>query len=422
MIQAAANSCGVTLPYWNWAIDHSAEGALQSAVWGPTRYGALNITTDTEVVNLTQWEQTRESQFSGKRVRDGQFGDGSAFGDEPIMRDWTGAPISTQSLDTLMTDLEIRETNKDVASSFPAAAPGANTSGFVTLVEQNFHNTMHCAIGGFMCTFISPYDPVFFLHHTFVDKIWKDWQDTHLDAHERYWASSSDWQLPSLLCGDQDNISSTDVEVSMHMTGSMNGVVNYWDRTENFACGDDWPKIQCCMDAVTQAGKWHEVARLQAGDGDVSDMCSPLNPSEFAHNQMWLNTLRDLGHMTQAEVDAALEAQHQDADQVNDALNVLPFEDFSKTTTCERSLCFAVTTGRWRNKLQGVCRRIQRRLQDSDRCWPSQSQSQSQGQSQSQSQDQSQSQSQTQSATASTDANDDDNDDGDGNEADEVDD
>jgi hypothetical protein len=41
------------------------------------------------------------------------------------------------------------------------------------------HNLIHIWVGGSMVPITSPNDPVFFLHHCFVDKLWADWQSLH---------------------------------------------------------------------------------------------------------------------------------------------------------------------------------------------------------------------------------------------------
>jgi hypothetical protein len=38
------------------------------------------------------------------------------------------------------------------------------------------HNRVHAWVGGSMIPITSPNDPVFFLHHCFMDKLWSDWQ------------------------------------------------------------------------------------------------------------------------------------------------------------------------------------------------------------------------------------------------------
>ena len=41
------------------------------------------------------------------------------------------------------------------------------------------HGTVHIAVGGQMATERSPADPLFWLHHANVDRLWARWQDRH---------------------------------------------------------------------------------------------------------------------------------------------------------------------------------------------------------------------------------------------------
>jgi len=43
------------------------------------------------------------------------------------------------------------------------------------------HNLVHMWVGGSMTPFTSPNDPVFWLHHCYVDRLWSDWQILHPD-------------------------------------------------------------------------------------------------------------------------------------------------------------------------------------------------------------------------------------------------
>lgn len=49
-------------------------------------------------------------------------------------------------------------------------------TGFQTLIEGVVHGGTHNAIGGDMKGAASPTDPLFWLHHAFIDKTWADWQ------------------------------------------------------------------------------------------------------------------------------------------------------------------------------------------------------------------------------------------------------
>jgi len=52
-------------------------------------------------------------------------------------------------------------------------------SGFRATFEQSAHDLFHYYIGGNFDTFASVYDPLFMLHHSFVDKIFAAWQNCH---------------------------------------------------------------------------------------------------------------------------------------------------------------------------------------------------------------------------------------------------
>jgi len=379
MLQAAANSCEVTLPWWNWALDHGEAGASNPAVWGPDRYGALNITTPAQGWDLMEWDfivpwaeplieqfgpgfRNFIGNFQAQLVEDGKFGSNSEFASQPLLRGMTDGIISPLSYGALLVRLNIEsENNVDIADVFRRGNPaeGDFSQGFVGNVEGNFHNGQHCAIGGFMCSFqlTAPYDPVFYLHHAMVDKIWKSWQDTHLDVQgdERHWANDfADMDLPNNVCSEQATVPAADVEVSTHMTGTQYGAVNYWERQTDFDC-DNFAAISCCMDVITDRDQWHQVARVEAGPDDVSDICSPMNPSEMAHNEQWLSSLVTLEVMTQLQVDAKLESLRGSMTILNDEVRKLPFDHFSEVTQCEKKLCMAITTGPAEHTIQGVC-------------------------------------------------------------------
>jgi tyrosinase len=49
-------------------------------------------------------------------------------------------------------------------------------AGFQTSLEGTVHAGTHNAVGGDMAGSASPTDPLFWLHHAFIDKTWADWQ------------------------------------------------------------------------------------------------------------------------------------------------------------------------------------------------------------------------------------------------------
>ena len=60
-----------------------------------------------------------------------------------------------------------------------------NYTQFTTLLES-YHNTVHGAVGGIMNDImLSPSDPVFWMHHAEVDRIWSIWQANPANRNKR---------------------------------------------------------------------------------------------------------------------------------------------------------------------------------------------------------------------------------------------
>jgi len=55
--------------------------------------------------------------------------------------------------------------------------PGAGC--FEAVCEGSLHNPVHRWVGGNMAEASSPNDPVFFLHHAFIDLLWERWKKQH---------------------------------------------------------------------------------------------------------------------------------------------------------------------------------------------------------------------------------------------------
>jgi len=64
------------------------------------------------------------------------------------------------------------------ASVINGIMASADFTAFTAALEGP-HGWVHNAVGGTMATSTSPADPVFWLHHGFIDKLWADWQVAH---------------------------------------------------------------------------------------------------------------------------------------------------------------------------------------------------------------------------------------------------
>ncbi|MET9957380.1 tyrosinase family protein [Streptomyces sp. NPDC006339] len=150
----------VALPYWDWTADRTAGSSL----WAPDFLGGTG------------------------RARDGQVTDG------PFARAagrWT-VTVRVDGRDYLRRDLGAGgrqlPTRAEVDSvlameTYDTAPWNSSSDGFRNHLEGwrgvNLHNRVHVWVGGQMATGVSPNDPVFWLHHAFVDKLWADWQARH---------------------------------------------------------------------------------------------------------------------------------------------------------------------------------------------------------------------------------------------------
>ena len=66
-------------------------------------------------------------------------------------------------------------------ATYDSAEFNSDAPGFRNLLEgwigpASLHNSVHVWIGGDMQLATSPNDPVFYLHHCNVDRIWSAWQ------------------------------------------------------------------------------------------------------------------------------------------------------------------------------------------------------------------------------------------------------
>ncbi len=76
--------------------------------------------------------------------------------------------------------------NRDLGANGPLPTPAKMIavqliSDFLLYSDEvergNVHRGAHVWTGGAMPTPLSPRDPIFYLHHTFVDKLWAQWED-----------------------------------------------------------------------------------------------------------------------------------------------------------------------------------------------------------------------------------------------------
>ncbi|MFF3751701.1 tyrosinase family protein [Streptomyces sp. NPDC002018] len=161
----------VTVPYWDWTADNTPAAALWSEdfLGGTGRAGDLKVMTGPFAHDTGHWT-----------IRGGVT-------DRPyLMRDLgrPSAPIALPTRDELAWAMnepvyDAAPWDSTVTSGFRNRLEGWMSGG----VERwRNHNRVHRWVGGQMLGAASPSDPVFWLHHSFVDLLWDRWQRMHPDA------------------------------------------------------------------------------------------------------------------------------------------------------------------------------------------------------------------------------------------------
>lgn len=158
----------VSIPYWDWTTDNTPAASLwaEDFLGGNGRRGDRRVMTGAFARGEGNWR-------IDAGVTDGDF----------LTRDF-GRPSSPVSLPS----------KQDVAEALRDAVYDAepwssvSTKGFRNRIEGwgirgsrgiSNHNRVHRWVGGVMLGSGSPDDPVFWLHHAFMDRLWDRWQKAH---------------------------------------------------------------------------------------------------------------------------------------------------------------------------------------------------------------------------------------------------
>ncbi|MBA4141821.1 MAG: tyrosinase family protein [Nitrosospira sp.] len=157
-LRRAVNDTQFRIPYWDWATDAELDEPVTSSIWSNANLGQfaggdwrIRLEMNLRTGDLRRANRSLE-RFLG---RDGRL---------PRRND-VRAVIREQSV-------------------YDSAPFNSSSGGMRNLVEgwignARIHNNVHVWVSGDMALSSSPNDPVFFLHHCNVDRIWAAWQEAH---------------------------------------------------------------------------------------------------------------------------------------------------------------------------------------------------------------------------------------------------
>jgi hypothetical protein len=233
-------------------------------------------------------------------------------------------------------------------------------------IERDLHNGFHGAVGGWgggttghMSSFVSPYDPMFFMHHGFIDFLWSKWQAVHVDETDRL-HRQDDLMYELLWDGHQNVFPVSDIAMNLdilddnHDTPDVQekACVVYHERHHgDNACGAQWAHIQSCLNTLIEAERLHEVPRIKESTS-VGDVCSAINPVQADFDRRWLETMVAMGMLDDHRVEEILQWEST----LNTDIEArTPTLDEADASACDMKLCFHTET------LFNICAEITQR-------------------------------------------------------------
>lgn len=169
-LQDATGSC-IYIPYWDWERD--AEWESESDIMHPATFGTWGATSESgcTVDGITNYH--RPFRFTSPGVDNGPNG--------CVTRDFLEGFSFTgesQIVAMIMNYEQYADTTGNAAGQDQDnPAEVGTTNSFRVEFENGAHMLVHGIIAGHMGTNWSPSDPIFYLHHANVDRIWTMWQD-----------------------------------------------------------------------------------------------------------------------------------------------------------------------------------------------------------------------------------------------------
>lgn len=155
----------VTLPYWDWSAP--SQHPERAPIWGDDAFGGNGMGPACCVV--TGVFKAYKPRYPEASCLKRSFSGGTTIAALP----------STEELRTVLNQ--------------------STTYDSMRRAIEGLQGSVHIYIGGHMATIYAPNDPLFFLHHAFVDKLWADWQTLEPEHRAAYGGESKNGSLATLL-------------------------------------------------------------------------------------------------------------------------------------------------------------------------------------------------------------------------------
>ncbi|MCQ4041456.1 tyrosinase family protein [Streptomyces rubrisoli] len=176
----------VSVPYWDWTTDQ----ALDSPLWADDFMGGNGRKGDRMVVtgpfaHANGWRINTSVVPQGVPALNGHYSvDDRRFLTRDLGANIDRLPTARELEDTLALKVYDSEPFNHLAGGeAPFHSFRNHLEGYVTFPWEprtaKLHSRGHRWSGGHMGYIASPNDPLFFLHHCFIDRCWAVWQQRH---------------------------------------------------------------------------------------------------------------------------------------------------------------------------------------------------------------------------------------------------
>ena len=190
------------LPYWDWTKETKVPNAFWSGVLNPSapeyETSVTNFRSKFRDAVEAQWNAFTVDQIAQQMTRGANVPPVIAYSN--FAEFWSSAEFhffgNAQSRNLTQANPEFNPSAKDAVEEstiIDALSPRefvSNSGGFgfesaesdvhhgrapKSIIESQSHDQVHGAIGGLMGRWLSPVDPIFFMHHCNIDRLWDVW-------------------------------------------------------------------------------------------------------------------------------------------------------------------------------------------------------------------------------------------------------
>jgi tyrosinase len=172
-LQRVLDDDTVGVPYWDWAADGDLPPAQQAsaAVWAPDGMGGQGSPVASgpfafDPADPSSWRVRLDTDVQG-RLRSVERGLRRAFGQSIASLPTTAQVSAALGLGVYDTP-PWTTASAGFRNQLEGWRPAATAPGL--------HNRVHVWVGGDMLPSSSPNDPIFYLNHCNVDRVWAAWQ------------------------------------------------------------------------------------------------------------------------------------------------------------------------------------------------------------------------------------------------------